>query len=146
MKNQTNLILPVVHHPECKNVCLIYLSGFRFQLLDRIFSARIIEPVSSQYLSPRRYQDLIFISLLYCSYTANTIPHSVFLVPGYMILLLAALQQFIWIDSLYWVIQIALYSCLIFITANYPPTVPILVSSVLFIWIISSSSCSIPQW
>lgn len=144
MKNHQNFIPAVVHYPECKNVCLIYLSGFRFQLLDRIFSGRIIEPFSSQYFSLRRYQDLIFISLLHGSYTEDTIPHSVFLVPGYMILHLAAWQQFIWIDSLYWVIQIVLYSCLIF-TAHYPPTILIFVSSVPFIWIISSSSCSISQ-
>jgi len=69
MKYQSNLVDPVVHHPACKNVCLIYLAGFRFQLLYGIYSARIIEPLSSQYLSPRRYQDLIFIRVFYIVHT-----------------------------------------------------------------------------
>lgn len=127
-------------------MCLIYLSGFRFQLLHRIFSARITEPVSSQYLSPRKYQDLIFIRVFYIVHTQKTqslVPFLLFL--NILILVLAALQQFMWTESLYWMIQIALHSCLIFITAHYPPTLLILVSSVLFIWILSSSSCNITQ-
>lgn len=132
-------------NPEHKNVCLIYLSGFRFQLFQRIFSARITEPVSSQYLSPRRNQDLIFIRLFYIVHTQKI---------QSLILFFMFLNIWFWFwlhcnnlsEQSHFIERYRLHSTAALssslLTIPHPPD---LLSSVLFIWILSSSSWSITQ-